>query len=228
MCRSRRVDAAWLEERFVMARRYPPMLALLCTATSFASGPPTSPLPVGSLVARSALPTLGVTLGAVRVAPGTTTLAQLRRALGAGDGAREVTERLLCYTRIVDQRHERLWFVSDSEFGGADEVITRIVATFGDGDGDGRAQACPVLPAEAASLAFDAGPWLGATTGALPKALGRASLSEGAYRYYAWALALPADHGCADGSGGWVRGLLVARIVSQTIVELSISQATTC
>jgi hypothetical protein len=90
----------------------------------------------------------------------------------------------LCFTVIGDSHRERLWLMSDDEFGGGrDNAVTGIYAVQLVGSA-APTEKCPESPRQFGSLNFDNHLWLGASVRDVEAAFGSAlPASDGWWRY---------------------------------------------
>ncbi|MDB5985262.1 MAG: hypothetical protein JWR16_315 [Nevskia sp.] len=146
--------------------------------TSAAPLPPSDPwneLPVATLATQ---PVSALQLGRIKIWLEFNTLADVIKVAGANPIAHfeddEASYDWLCYD--ADAHRQRLWFVSDTDMGGEQRMVTSIVAMLVEAPSDPSA-ACPLLPKALSSVALDRAIWLGTRDGELAKKLGEPSSS---------------------------------------------------
>ena len=171
------------------------LTALLCIASvapmAALSEPPASlllaPREILPPATLSRAPITALTMGSLRIALGTTTLDDVREAMG---GAIEYDERggasryRLCYTIPHDESWQRIWLISDERTGRIeiDHRISQIEAL--ETMNKDAAPDCPIPTASYLPPHFDQGVWLGQSEQGLLQALGRpAERSRGDWSY---------------------------------------------
>jgi hypothetical protein len=136
------------------------------------SAPPAWPVVKDSPVTRAADPVRPLLLGALRVTLDGSTLADIRRAIGAGIAQRQGqgTDALdwLCYTVSDAAPAQRLWLTSSElSRGRIDAAVAAELPA-----GAAPTAQCPDLPARFKPVRFEDGLWLGGMGTELRKALG--------------------------------------------------------
>lgn len=134
--------------------------------------PPAWPAVKDSPVTLGADPVRPLMLGALRLPLDSATLADTRRAIGAGVPQRQGkgTDALdwLCYTVSDASPVQRLWLTSSElSRGRIDAVVATELAA-----GSGASAECPDLPSKFKPVRFDDGLWLGTPSNELRKSLG--------------------------------------------------------
>jgi hypothetical protein len=90
----------------------------------------------------------------------------------------------LCFTVARGSHRERLWLMSDDEFGGSRENAVTGIYTAHLAESVAPTEKCPELPRQFGSLNFDNHLWLGASVHDIEGALGSAPpASDGWWRY---------------------------------------------
>ena len=134
--------------------------------------PPAWPAVKDSPVMLGTDPVRPLLLGALRLSLDSATLADVRKAIGAGVPQRQGkgTDALdwLCYTLADAAPVQRVWLTSSELSRGR---IDAVIATEM-GAGAAPSPECPDLPARFKPVRFDDGLWLGTPTSELRKALG--------------------------------------------------------
>jgi hypothetical protein len=134
--------------------------------------PPAWPAVKDSPVTLGADPVRPLMLGALRLPLDSATLADTRKAIGAGVPQRQGkgTDSLdwLCYTVSDASPVQRLWLTSSElSRGRIDAVVATELAA-----GSAASAECPDLPSKFKPVRFDDGLWLGTPSNELRKALG--------------------------------------------------------
>lgn len=151
-------------------------LLLLGATAAFADpavSPPAWPAAKDTPVTLAADPVRPLLMGALRISLDGTTLADARRAIGAGLPQRQGkgTDALdwLCYTLSDAVPPQRLWLTSSELSRGR---VDAVVATDLPAGAPAAGPQCPELPARFRPVRFDDGLWLGTPSAELRKALG--------------------------------------------------------
>ncbi|HEY9025422.1 MAG TPA: hypothetical protein VIP05_14060 [Burkholderiaceae bacterium] len=150
-------------------------LLLLGATAAFAESvvpPPAWPAVKDTPVPLAADPVRPLMLGTLRVSLDSTTLADARKAIGAGVPQRQGkgTDSLdwLCYTVSDAAPAQRLWLTSSElSRGRIDAVVATDLAA-----GAAATPECPDLPPRFKPVRFDDGLWLGTPSSELRKSLG--------------------------------------------------------
>lgn len=161
-----------------MPIRSPSRLSLLLLAGATAASadpvvpPPAWPALKDSPVALAADPVRPLLMGALRLSLDGSTLADTRKAIGAGVPQRQGkgTDALdwLCYTVSDAAPVQRLWLTSSElSRGRIDAVVAAELPA-----GAAASPECPDLPARFKPVRFDDGLWLGTSSAELRRALG--------------------------------------------------------
>ena len=136
--------------------------------------PPTDPwneLPVATLETK---PANALKLGSVTVWLEFNTLAEVMRVAGVAEIAHFEDDKAafdwICYDNAA--LHQRLWFISDTDNGGAQRMVTSVAAQFVySNSSDG----CALLPKTLSKVALDRGVWLDSSEAELAQKLGEPS-----------------------------------------------------
>ncbi len=159
-----------------------------------ALAPPPWPATHGAETPAAGDPVHPLKIGPVRVVLDLTTLAEVQRAVGAGQvihqGKGSEALDWLCYTIADVEPGQRVWLAS-SELAGGSRIdgITAIELAPGD-----RAPAtCPELPARFRPIRFEDGLWIGVLGAELRRALGLTPKASGA-----WASTFHGQRGTVD------------------------------
>jgi hypothetical protein len=163
---------------------------LTAAAASHAGGIPPPAFPFTEGYTGPTLPQRPATqlrLGGLTVRLEQTTLAEVQKALGAGEieheGDAGDSETWLCYVIPAASGGQILWLTSGELQG--DEMIDGVIAQEAGADLL-RASGCPPLPPRFRKLAVDGGVWLGASAEQLRRSLPPPSLLRGNWQEFSY------------------------------------------
>jgi hypothetical protein len=183
------------------------LVCLICWggAVMAATPPPARPLTEMSWKAVSIeAPSEGFALGSVPVRFEKTTLGEIAAAVSEGvmehRGDAGESEYWLCYSR--PHEGQRIWIVSSGEMGGADHLVTGLVAeqlpaVAGTTD-------CPALPAKTTLELSGQKGWLGMSTMDVRKRFGVPSHESGAWQVFNFEEKLEGICGGAGDRTNWL------------------------
>jgi hypothetical protein len=168
-------------------------------------------------------PATQLMMGSFKVRFEKTTLGQVIRAAGIGEiehrGDAAESIYWLCYTAP----DERVWIISGGEMGGRDHKVGQIVAQ--ELRGVRSTKDCPALSSNLLPLHLDKSIWLGTTTEAATRDLGRPSHTDGSWQSFNYAGKVP---GRCSPEGFDLLNWLLLKIEAGRVVELRAGQVTSC
>lgn len=175
-----------------------------------------------------AKPSLGLTMGTLKIEFEKTTLPQVMNVtrLGIiqhhGDAADSVN--WLCYTAPTPGKSIRIWIDASGEMGGPEMRITEInVRRVADGSPPSD---CPVLPNQFTPLSFENSVWLGDSESAVQKAFPSGLLRSGGQSFIGYQGKV-ADDGSCEGGYDLLNSLYLT-FKAGIVVGINAGQVTSC
>lgn len=183
--------------------------AFLCMAQARADGPvPPPSFSNDDLTATPSMKRAAATrlrLGAFDVVLEETPLSRVRDAMSSGVIAEQgdTSEHIywLCYTIARETDKQRVWLISDAEFGGPEHDVTSITAENTDA-GRPISARCPLLPSRYLPMSLDHNVWLDMSRNDLIHRLGKPSEEKGERLKFYYAGKAKVETRGLDGSEG--------------------------